>query len=140
MGYHSYLNFIEFKSNYSLEELSQIKNRLADAIDKVERMKYGVGEHLNYFDIVQNNKGVYSLVPEGEEYYSKHGDLYCLAIFVSLVIQDGDSCDITEEGEDGESWGWRVESGKIKGLKKTWQETEDIPTIISKEDFVEALI
>ena len=115
MGYSSTMNNCEFMSDLTLDD---IKRKFDEFKHKV-----GNGKFLDY-DFEYNGDNWYEVVPHYGDYTMKHYNDKLLAIFLSSIIKPHTSAELQFVGEDGEHWGWYIESFKLKKMYVEWKRSE----------------
>jgi len=144
MGYESCMHFCAFRTKYTTqEEINSIVTNAIHAIRHGVLEKHGVKE-LEFieeyeFELqIHNNEFHIELIPE--DHCQKHYDDFALAFIISLLIKEGEIAELLFDGEDGESWGYRITSFKVEAMHKVWEVMPDSETEFTKKELVKCLI
>jgi len=74
---------------------------------------------------VLNSEGLVAVVPIDGEYTAKHYGDQRLAEAISKIIAPGETVELTFDGEDGTSWGYKITYNKIEDLTKEFLNDEE---------------
>lgn len=140
MGYYSDLNDFSFASKLTAYEINNKFKSFCDAVSGNDELQKALGtegddypldaerfkfktkttyvEGTGEVDCMEDD--CYVVVADPGDFRAKHYSSRGLAVFVSLVIAEGKETEVLFEGEDGEAWGWKVESYKLTAMTKEW--------------------
>lgn len=121
--YNSIISFEGFETDLSIDQLEGLWETYIAKYEK-EFESYGNlrgwGEprYLRQYKFTLSDGYAYFSMQK-DDYYARH---YCdheLAVFVALAIKEGSRAVIRFKGDDGEEWGFAVESGKVYPLESS---------------------
>jgi len=128
MGYYSTMDYCQFKSEFNKKELDA---KIQEFLSKTDEQDYNFFYEFELFsEKSQEGLYTYEVVPQGGDYYTKHYSESPLAQIISTLIAPWEKTTLEFVGEDGATWGWAIESGKVFKLEyKTFVK-------ISKEEII----
>ena len=114
MGYYSSMEPLEFKTDYSAEEVKV----------KFQAFKDNRPNNSPWLDIYDFKEypdcPSLSVVMVGGDYYAKHDAGEDLALFISTIIKPGHYAVLSFIGEDFETWGYFVRAMLVDDLRMQW--------------------
>jgi hypothetical protein len=120
MGYYSSMEPLEFKTDYSAEEVKAKFQAFKD-----NRPNNSPWLDIYDFDEIRDCQEL-SVVMVGDDYYAKHYASEDLALFISTIIKPGHYAVLTFLGEDGETWGHLIRAMQVDELRMQWTLSGDI--------------
>ena len=116
MGYYSELE-LNRTTFISKVHPDQIASKLSEIDEYLGNYRFVL------IDEISENK--YSIELQVESSNAKHYADEALAILIAKIMHpDSESIEMKFYGEDGESWGYRLESGRVIKLRTVWQDGE----------------
>ena len=120
--YYSIISFEGFETDLSIDQLEGLWETYIAKYEK-EYEAYGREKGLEHPRYLKQYK--FSLL-DGYAYFSMpyedyHARHYCdheLAVFVALAIKEGSRAVIMFRGDDGDEWGFAIESGMVTPIEK----------------------
>jgi len=114
MGYYSTMEPLEFKTDYSAEE---VKARFQAFKDN--RPNNSPWLDIYDFGEIPDSKEL-SVIMVGDDYYAKHYASEDLALFLSTIIKPGHYAVLSFIGENCETWGYFARAMLVDDLRMKW--------------------
>lgn len=111
MGYYSHVTTFTYRTNLDETTFEKAKKEFLEK-EVSEAYRESVKQYLD--ELVYDNGKIHF---EPEETYGKFYNTNLLAEFVARTIAPGEEVEFYQQGEDCESWGYRIKQNRVIPLK-----------------------